>query len=444
MSETRDFFKTRWGFILASVGSAVGCGNIWRFPIMVSRYGGLTYIIPYLIFVLLVANSGVMEEFALGRAAKSGPIGAFGFCTEKKGLGKKLGSTIGIVPVLGSLGLAIGYTCVFGWIVKYAYMSLTGDLMALGQDMDTLGYAFGVETASAGSNNMWIIIAVAIALAITVFGIAKGIERACKVLMPILFFMLVALAIYVATLPGASDGYKYILTINPEGLLDPNTWIYAFGMAFFSLSVAGNGSVIYGSYLGIGEDIPYSARRVALFDTCASLLATLVILPAMAAGGVPCDSSGPGLIFIYLVNVFNGMAAGRIVGIVFFILFVFAALSSIINLYEVSVAFIQQHIKINRVISAFIALGIGCVVAILIQGIASEWMDVVNNFICPIGALLAAIMFFWVLGEENALNQVNCGAAKPVGKGFIILGKYVFCAACIIALVAGAILGGIG
>ena len=444
MSETRDFFKTRWGFILASVGSAVGCGNIWRFPIMVSRYGGLTYIIPYLIFVLLVANSGVMEEFALGRAAKSGPIGAFGFCTEKKGLGKKLGSTIGIVPVLGSLGLAIGYTCVFGWIVKYAYMALTGDLMALGQDMDTLGYAFGVETASAGSNNMWIIIAVAIALAITVFGIAKGIERACKVLMPILFFMLVALAIYVATLPGASDGYKYILTINPEGLLDPNTWIYAFGMAFFSLSVAGNGSVIYGSYLGIGEDIPYSARRVALFDTCASLLATLVILPAMAAGGVPCDSSGPGLIFIYLVNVFNGMAAGRIVGIVFFILFVFAALSSIINLYEVSVAFIQQHIKINRVISAFIALGIGCVVAILIQGIASEWMDVVNNFICPIGALLAAIMFFWVLGEENALNQVNCGAAKPVGKGFIILGKYVFCAACVIALVAGAILGGIG
>ena len=444
MSETRDFFKTRWGFILASVGSAVGCGNIWRFPIMVSRYGGLTYIIPYLIFVLLVANSGVMEEFALGRAAKSGPIGAFGFCTEKKGLGKKLGSTIGIVPVLGSLGLAIGYTCVFGWIVKYAYMSLTGDLMALGQDMDTLGYAFGVETASAGSNNMWIIIAVAIALAITVFGIAKGIERACKVLMPILFFMLVALAIYVATLPGASDGYKYILTINPEGLLDPNTWIYAFGMAFFSLSVAGNGSVIYGSYLGIGEDIPYSARRVALFDTCASLLATLVILPAMAAGGVPCDSSGPGLIFIYLVNVFNGMAAGRIVGIVFFILFVFAALSSIINLYEVSVAFIQQHIKINRVISAFIALGIGCVVAILIQGIASEWMDVVNNFICPIGALLAAIMFFWVLGEENALNQVNCGAAKPVGKGFIILGKYVFCAACVIALIAGAILGGIG
>ena len=444
MSETRDFFKTRWGFILASVGSAVGCGNIWRFPIMVSRYGGLTYIIPYLIFVLLVANSGIMEEFALGRAAKSGPIGAFAYCTEKKGCSRKVGGAIGIVPVLGSLGLAIGYTCVFGWIIKYAYMALTGDMFALGQNLDNLGYVFGVETASANSNNMWIVIAIAIALAITVFGVAKGIEKACKVMMPILFFMLVALAIYVGTLPGASEGYKYILTIDPKGLLDPNTWIYAFGMAFFSLSVAGNGSVIYGSYLGMGEDIPFSARRVALFDTIASLLATLVILPAMAAGGVSCDSSGPGLIFIYLVNVFNGMAAGRIIGIVFFILFVFAALSSIINLYEVSVAFIQQYIKLNRALSAIIALGIGCTVAILIQGIASEWMDVVNNFICPIGALLAAIMFFWVLGEENALSQVNCGASKPVGKGFIILGKYVFCAACIIALVAGAILGGIG
>ncbi len=444
MSETRDFFKTRWGFILASVGSAVGCGNIWRFPIMVSRYGGLTYIIPYLIFVLLVANSGIMEEFALGRAAKSGPIGAFGYCTEKRGLGKKLGGAIGIIPVLGSLGLAIGYTCVFGWIIKYAYMALNGDMFALGQDLDTLGYAFGVETASAGSNNMWIILAVAIALAITIFGIAKGIEKACKVMMPILFFMLVALAIYVGTLPGASEGYKYILTINPSGLLDPNTWIYAFGMAFFSLSVAGNGSVIYGSYLGTGEDIPFSARRVALFDTIASLLATLVILPAMAAGGVSCDSSGPGLIFIYLVNVFNGMAAGRIVGIVFFILFVFAALSSIINLYEVSVAFVQQYVKLNRVFSAILALGIGCTVAIFIQGIASEWMDVVNNFICPIGALLAAIMFFWVLGEEEALKQVNCGASKPVGRGFIVLGKYIFCAAAIVALIAGAILGGIG
>jgi len=440
----RDAFKSTWGFILAGVGSAVGCGNIWRFPIMVSRYGGLTYIIPYLIFVVIVAYSGVMEEFALGRSAKSGPIGAFGMCTEKAGKGRKLGEAIGIVPVLGSLGLAIGYTCVFGWIVKYAYMALSGKLFSLGQDMDSLGYTFGVETASAFSNNVWIGIAVALAFIIMALGVSNGIEKANKVLMPSLFIILLGLAIYISTLPGATDGYKYILTINPKGLLDPEVWIYAFGMAFFSLSVAGNGSVIYGSYLPDDDDIPFSAVRVALFDTTASILATFVILPAMAAGGVTCDSSGPGLIFIYLVNVMNGMAGGKLIGIIFFVLFVFAALSSIVNMYEVSVAYLEEKGHIKRAISALIAAVIGLIVAIFIQGIASDWMDIVNNYICPLGALLAAIMFFWVAGEDFALAEVNRGATKPRGKGFIVLGKYVFCALSIVALVAGVLLGGIG
>ena len=444
MSKQRDSFKTTWGFILAGVGSAVGCGNIWRFPIMVSKYGGLTYIIPYLIFVLLVANSGVMEEFALGRAAKAGPIGAFGMATKRAGKGERLGRTIGIVPVIGSLGLAIGYTCVFGWIVKYAVKAIDGSLFAIGADMDQLGYVFGVETASAFSNNTWIIIAAFLALAIMVFGVSNGIEKANKFLMPALFVLLLGLAIYVGTLPGASDGYKYILTVNPEGLLNPSTWIYAFGMAFFSLSVAGNGSVIYGSYLGDNEDIPYSAARVAVFDTAASLLATFVILPAMAAGGVSCDSSGPGLIFIYLCNVMNAMPAGRIIGIIFFVLFVFAALSSIINMYEVSVAYLEDTLKFKRVLAAIVAIVVGAAVAIFIQGIASDWMDVVNNYICPLGALLAAIMFFWVCGDEFALAEVNRGATKPRGKGFIVLGKYVFCIASIVALVAGVLLGGIG
>ena len=440
----RDSFRSTWGFILAGVGSAVGCGNIWRFPIMVSRYGGLTYIIPYLIFVVLVANSGVMEEFALGRFAKHGPIGAFGKCTEYAGKGEKLGQAVGIVPVIGSLGLAIGYTCVFGWIVKYAFMSITGKLYSIGPDMDALGGLFGAETAAAYSNNLWIVIAIALAAVIMVFGVANGIEKANKFLMPALFVMLLGLAVYVSTLPGASEGYKYILTINPEGLLNPSTWIYAFGMAFFSLSVAGNGSVIYGSYLDDNADIPYSATRVAVFDTIASLLATFVILPAMAAGGVSCDSSGPGLIFIYLANVMNAMPAGRIIEIVFFVLFVFAAISSIINMYEVSVAFLQSQFRINRQFSSIIAAAVGCIVAIFIQGIASEWMDVVNNYICPLGALLAAVMFFWVAGEDLVLAEVNRGAKKPRGKGFIILGKYVFCAASIVALVAGVLLGGIG
>ena len=443
MDNKRDGFKSRWGFILASVGSAVGCGNLWRFPIMVSRYGGLTYIIPYLIFMILVANTGIMEEFALGRAAGAGPVGAFGMAMEKGGKSRRLGELIGAVPVLGSLGLAIGYTCVFGWIVRYAVMAFSGELFAMGTDMDVIGGTFGT-IAGAGGNNGFIVLAIVIAAVIMVLGVSGGIEKVNKVLMPALFFLLVGMAVYVATLPGAAEGYRYIFTFNGKGLADPEVWIYAFGMAFFSLSVAGNGSVIYGSYLAKDEDIPSSAITVALFDTLASFLATLVILPAMAAGGVSCDSSGPGLIFIYLTRVFNDMAGGRIVGIIFFVLFTFAALSSIINLYEVSVAFLQEKLQLKRVLSALIMMAAGCVAGILIQAICSDWMDVVNNFICPLGALLAAVMFYWICGEEFALREINTGAKKPIGMGRIKLGKYVFCLACAVALAAGFLIGSIG
>jgi len=443
MSNSRDSFKSTWGFILASVGSAVGCCNIWRFPIMVSVYGGLTYIIPYLIFVVLVANTGIMEEFALGRFGGAGPVGAFGKAMEKGGKSKSLGELIGAIPVLGSLGLAIGYTCVFGWIVKYTVMGFSGELYAMGTDMATIGGTFDVVAGAMG-NNLFIVIAIAVAAIIMLFGIANGIEKANKVLMPALFAMLVALAIYVATLPGASEGYKYIFTFNGKGLADPKVWIYAFGMAFFSLSVAGNGSVIYGSYLNENEDIPFSAVRVAVFDTIASMLATLVIIPAMASAGISPSKGGPGLIFVYLTNVLNGMKGGRIIGTLFFVLFTFAALSSILNLYEVSVAFLQEKLKFNRKLATVVMLAIGAAVAIFIQAICSPWMDVVNNYICPFGALLAAIMFYWVCGEDFALEQINMGAKKPIGKFRIKLGKYAFCIAAIVALVAGVALGGIG
>lgn len=138
-----DGFKTRWGFILACIGSAVGMGNIWRFPIMVSTYGGLTFLIPYLICVLLIGSTGIIEEFALGRWAGAGPVGAFGKCTEQRCGNAKIGKLIGALPIIGAMGLAIGYTVVMGWIFKYCYMGLTGSLYALGTDMAAIGGTFG-------------------------------------------------------------------------------------------------------------------------------------------------------------------------------------------------------------------------------------------------------------------------------------------------------------
>lgn len=457
----RDGFRSRWGFILACIGSAVGMGNIWRFPIMVSTYGGLTFLIPYVLFVVLVSSTGVIEEFALGRRAAAGPEGAFGMCTEERFGKRRPGQIIGALPIIGSLMLAIGYTVVLGWIFKYSFLALSGNLFAMGTDMDTivgafastapeaehLGEAVGMMTASGLfgiGNGVWQLIGLGISLAIMAMGVAGGIEKANKIMMPVLFVLFLALGVYVFTLDGSAAGYSYIFSLRPAGLLDPQVWLYAFGQAFFSLSVAGNGSVIYGSYLGQNEDIPSSARNVAFFDTLAAMLAALVILPAMSAGGVEPSSGGPGLMFIYLVNVLNGMVGGRIVGIVFFVCVLFAGISSIVNLYEAPVAFLQEKLHLHRV-TAVIAIGaIGAVVSVLIQPWTSQWMDVVSIYICPMGALLAGIMFFWVLRKSTALDAVNMGAARPVGNRFHFLGKYVFCACAVVALVAGALMGGIG
>ena len=457
----RDGFKSRTGFILACIGSAVGMGNIWRFPILVSKFGGLTFLLPYFVFVVLIGSTGVMEEFALGRAAGEGPMGAFGMCTESRNGNKKIGSAIGIIPVFGSLMMAIGYTVIFGWICKYCVMAISGSMYGLGTDMDLIGATFGATAPEADSlgqavgmmfqngvigigNAGWQLIGLLIALVIMGFGIAGGVEKANKVMMPLLFGLFLLLGIYILFLPGSSEGYKYIFTFSAEGIADPQVWIYAFGQAFFSLSVAGNGSVIYGSYLNAQEDIPFSARNVAIFDTLAALLAMCVILPAMAAGGVEPSSGGPGLMFIYLVNIFNAMPGGRIVGMIFFICVLFAGVSSLINLYEAPVAMLQEKINFSRIPAVLLIGLVGAIVSLLIQPWTSQWMDLVSIYICPLGAFLAGLMFFWVLQKDKAMAAVNQGAKKEVGGWFYPLGKYIYCLAAVIALVAGALLGGIG
>ena len=456
----RDNFKNKFGFILACIGSAVGMGNIWRFPVMLSKFGGLTYLIPYLIFVVLISSTGVMEEFALGRWAGAGPVDAFGKCTEQRG-SRSLGAVIGAVPVIGSLMLAIGYTVVMGWIFKYCFMGISGGLYALGTDMGSIGGAFGATAPEAQTlgeavgmmfseglftlgNGVWQVIGLVCALVIMALGISGGIEKVNKVMMPTLFALFLCLCVYIATLSGSAEGYRYIFTLNPAGLADPQVWVFAFGQAFFSLSVAGNGSVIYGSYLKKDEDIPFSARNVAIFDTIAALLAAFVIIPAMVVGGAELSSGGPGLMFVYLVNVFNGMAGGRIVGMIFFICVLFAGFSSIVNLYEAPVAFLQEKLGLGR-ISAVAVIGlIGGFISIIIQPWTSQWMDVVSIYICPLGAMLAGIMFFWALKKETALDAVNDGAAKKLGGAFLFLGKFVYCPLALLALVLGAKYGGIG
>ena len=439
----RDSFNNKWGFILACIGSAVGMGNIWMFPTRVSMYGGGSYLIPYFIFVALIGFTGVIGEMSFGRATKSGPVDAFGYACETKNKNKrKLGEAIGFIPVLGALAMAIGYTVVMGWILKYMIGAFTGKTLA---PADTEGFAasFG-SMASAFGNNVWQIVALVIGIIILMFGVGRGIEKANKIMMPVFFILFAVLGIYVAFQPGAIEGYKYIFRVDPEAFADPKTWIFALGQAFFSLSIAGNGTLIYGSYLSDNEDIPAAAGRVALFDTIAAMLAALVIIPAMATTGAQLNQGGPGLMFIFLPALFKSMPGGYIVAIIFFVAVFMAGLSSLINLYEAPIATIQEKLHLGRKASCTIIAAIALIVSICIEGIVSGWMDILSIYICPLGAGLAGIMFFWVCGKKYVETQVNTGRDKKFTDKFYPICKYIFCPVCFIVLILGIVLGGIG
>ena len=439
-SGKRDSWASRAGFVLACIGSAVGMGNIWLFPSRVSAYGGATFLIPYLIFVALIGSTGVIGEMAFGRATRSGPIHAFGQATKRRCGSERPGRTLGFIPVLGSLAMAIGYSVVVGWIFNYLAASFTGGLSAL-SDVGAFSARFD---ATAAGNAPWQIAGMLITLVIMALGVGGGIEKANKVMMPLFFALFLGLAVYLAFLPGSAAGYRYIFILDPKGLADPMVWVYALGQAFFSLSIAGNGTLIYGSYLSEDSDIPADARLVAVFDTLAALVAALVIIPAMALAGQELTQSGPGLMFIFLPNVLRGIPGGGIILMVFFTAVTFAALTSLINLFEAPVATLQELFHLSRPVAVALIGAVGIGVGLAISPIVSQWMDVCSIYICPLGALLAAVMFFWVWGKDDALAQVNQARKKPLGRWFYPLAKYLFCGVTLLVLVLGAVMGGIG
>ena len=412
------------------------------FPARVSKYGGGTFLLPYFLFVIMIGLSGVIGEMAFGRAARSGPIGAFGQAMASRGKGRRLGEAIGYIPVLGSLALAIGYSVIVGWILRYSAGSLTGTTLAPG-DVDGFTLAFS-SMAGAFGNNFWQTVGLVITFIIMVLGISGGIEKINKIIMPLFFLLFLGLAVYMAFQPSAADGYRYIFRIDLKGLADPMTWVFALGQAFFSLSLAGNGTLIYGSYLDDREDVTNAAWKVALFDTLAALLAALVIIPAMATAGSGLDEGGPGLIFIYLPNLFKSMPGSRVLVIVFFTAVLFAGISSLINLFEAPIAALQQQFKLSRRTSVSVITAAALAIGLCIQGIVSGWMDFVSIYICPLGAGLAGIMFFWVFGSDYAKKEVEKGRLRPIGPWFSFMTSYLFCGLTAAVFVLGIVFGGIG
>ena len=438
----RDNFRSKTGFVIACIGSAVGMGNIWLFPARVSAFGGAAFLIPYFICVLVIGVTGVVGEMAFGRAMGAGPMGAFGKATEMAGKGKKLGEGLSLVPVITSLALAIGYSVVVGWILKYMVGSITGSVFQP-QNVEEFGAAFGATASSFGSVG-WHLLGLALTFLIMIYGISSGIERVNKVMMPLFFIMFVGMAIYIGQLPGAEKAYAFLLHPDWSQLSNPKTWVYALGQAFFSLSLAGSGTLVYGSYLKKDVDIPSSARTVAFWDTMAALVAAFTIIPAMATAGQELTGGGPGLMFIFLPNVFAQMPGGRIVIIVFFVAVTFAGLTSLVNLFETPVEALQTKPGFSRRKAVAVIAAVGSVIGICIEGIVSGWMDIFSVYLCPLGAFLAGVLFFWVCGDKFVREQVDMGAKRKLGRWFTFGSKYLFCGLTILVLVLGTLLGGIG
>ena len=304
----REEFRTKMGFIIACIGSAVGMGNIWMFPYRTGKFGGAAFLIPYFIFVILLGFTGVIGEMAYGRGMKSGPVGAFSKAMEMRfgKKGKTWGKIIGMIPVIGSLGIAIGYSVVVGWFLKYLFSAVTGSLL----NVENMGAYFGELAVDFGSIG-WHMLGLALTFIIMLLGVTKGIEKMNKIMMPIFFVFFILLLIRVITLPGAVEGYKYLFLPEWSNLKDIKTWVYALGQAFFSLSLAGSGTLVYGSYLKKDTDVVECAKNVAFFDTCAAILAGMVVIPAVFAFNLDV-ASGPPMMFITLPAVFQMMPMGGV------------------------------------------------------------------------------------------------------------------------------------
>ena len=437
-SHRNGSFTSSLGFVIACVGSAVGLGNIWLFPYRLGQYGGAAFLIPYLFFVFLFGWVGLSAEFAMGRLAGTGTIGAYEYCFDSRGK-KKLGGILSWIPLMGSLGIAIGYAVILGWVLNSLVGSLSGTLMTAepAQFFQAAAVEFG--------NPLWHTVVVAVVCLVLMFGVTSGIEKVSKVLMPLFYVLFLALAVWVAFLPGAGEGYRFLFVPDWSKLLEVDTWVMAMGQAFFTLSITGSGMIVYGAYLDKKEDIPKASIRTAVFDTMAALLAGLAIMPAVFAYGLDV-ARGPSLMFITLPTVFQQMPMGRLFSVFFFVSVLFAGITSLINMFEAVIESWQSHFRLGRKVSVLICSALTLGVGIFMEGEAQvgPWMDFITIVVVPIGAVLGAVAAYYVLGWPKLRSELQTGRDKPVSALFGMAGKYLYVPLTILVVVLGFVYQGIG
>ncbi|MEG9861392.1 MAG: sodium-dependent transporter [Parvularculales bacterium] len=440
----REQWQSRLGFMLAASGSAVGLGNIWRFPWLTGENGGGTFLFTYLILIFTIGLSVLMAEFALGRASQRDVVGAY------ETIGSKKWSWVGYVSVLTGLLIMSFYCVVGGWTLSYAFRAGMGQLA--GDDAEVLQTIFSTFTASSLEPVFWQLLFIVLTVYVVMRGISSGIERWSRILMPILLVLLVGLAIWVLFLPGAWEGVKYMF-LPDFSKFTPSMLVTALSQALFSLSVGMGAMITYGSYLKQQENLPRAALAVTALDTFVALVAGLLILPAVFAFGYSLDG-GPGLAFVTLPAIFSGLPGALVLSTAFFLLLAIAALTSAVSILEVAVAWVHSQVSVSRQKSALLVGVIVTIMGVPVSLSFGIWQDVTlvglnlfeladglsGKIMLPVGALALAIFVGWIVWpriRDEVLQGSEGSAATVRVWGFIC--RYIAPPAIVVILVAGLI-----
>ncbi len=432
MESKKSSFSSKIGFVLAAAGSAVGLGNIWRFPYLAAKYGGGMFLLVYLVLAITFGFALMVTEIAIGRKTGKSVIGAYSVINKKFG---PLGILAAAVPAI-----IFPYYCVIGgWVMKYitVYIADAGTDAAADK-----GKYFETFIANTGESVIFFLLFIIITAVIVMLGVEKGIEKVSKIMMPVLVLISLFVAIYSLTIPGAIDGLIYYVKPNfaDFGL---ETVVAAMGQLFYSMSLAMGIMITYGSYMRKEDNLEGSVRQIEVFDTAIAFLSGMMIVPAVFAfsGGDPTKiNAGPGLMFQTLPQVFEFMEGGRFIGLVFFLLVFLAALTSSISLMETIVSVVMEKFKVKRIPACLIVIAFSLAMGMLSVLGFGVWSGVKpfgksdiltffdflsNNIMMPIVALITCILIGWIAKTKYVEDEVQLGSAFKSKKLYRVMIKFV-------------------
>ena len=410
----RDGFTSKFGILCAAAGSAVGLGNIWRFPYVVGESGGAAFLLIYLGLVVMLGIPVMLSELLIGRRAQRNAFGSFRLLAP----GKKWW-LVGVMGIAAAFMILAFYSTIAGWTLEYLAKSFTNSFA--GKTSDELGTMFQVFHTQAFRPLVWQVVFMAMTAGIILGGVRKGIEKYTKVLMPFLVVLLLIMAIRALTLPGAMGGLSFLF--KPDfSEINSRVFLSALGQAFFSLSIGMGTLITYGSYIRKNNNLNSIAIEVSVVDTLIAILAGVAIFPAVFAFGLD-PAEGPGLIFHVLPNIFQQMPGGYFFAVIFFLLLVIAALTSSISILEVVVAYLVEELKIVRSKATFLAtvsalfLGVFCTLSFgALKDVTLGSLSIfgvldftASNILLPLGGLLIVLFVGWYLNDSDVKDELSNG-----------------------------------